>query len=342
MDRSEASVRRTALLRRIRARSARRWRARAVEHGPSGPRRLVRRAQRQRVRDARRILRDTRKRDRDARKRVRSTRADRRRALEGCLPYLSLARAPSGASRRSGPDGAFAVATYNVHRWAGGSGARRWNPTLACDVIAELEADVVALQEVVRPFDAADPLESLAEELGLHLAFVSTRLHRRGELGNAILSRWPLAGVRTLDLSFGRLEKRSAIAAQFRGARSPVAVVATHLALVDRTRARQVRSLLDHPGLQGPVVLLGDLNAWRLCRATRELDREFWARHHNQRWPASFPAARPALSLDRIYSRGAQISELRAHRSRTARRASDHLPVLATLEIDEPTPESDS
>jgi len=36
--------------------------------------------------------------------------------------------------------------------------------------------------------------------------------------------------------------------------------------------------------------------------ADRELDA-----HHNREWPASFPAARPVLALDRIYARGAEV-----------------------------------
>ena len=76
----------------------------------------------------------------------------------------------------------------------------------------------VALQEVLRPFDEPDPLEQLAEALQLHLAFVTTRVHRRGEIGNAILSRWPITSVFSLDLSFSRVERRSAVAVQFSSA----------------------------------------------------------------------------------------------------------------------------
>jgi endonuclease/exonuclease/phosphatase family metal-dependent hydrolase len=128
------------------------------------------------------------------------------------------------------------------------------------------------------------------------------------------------------------VERRSAVAAQFQGERGMLAVVATHLALVDRTRHRQVRSLLEHPQLQGPVVLLGDMNAWRRCRATRALESELVGGREIT-WPRTFPAARPVLALDRVYARGARIAQLSAHDSPAARRASDHLPVLARIEI---------
>lgn len=263
--------------------------------------------------------------------------AARREALESAIPYLALVRAPAvpKGGRAMGRD--IGVASYNVHRWSGANGVRAPDPARAAFVISELSADIVALQEVLRPFDEPDPLERLADSLHLHLAFVATRVHRRGEIGNAILSRWPITSVFSLDLSFSRMERRSAVAAQFMGEAGPLAIVATHLALVDRTRARQVRSILEHPQLQGPVVLLGDMNAWRRCEATRTLDRELVGRNGSElTWPRTFPAARPVLALDRIYARGARLDAIAAHDTPAARRASDHLPVVARIRIEDP------
>ena len=166
----------------------------------------------------------------------------------------------------------------------------------------------------------------------LLVAFVATRVHRRGEIGNAILSRWPITSVFTLDLSFSRMERRSAVAAQFQSETGPLSVVATHLALVDRTRRLQVESILGHPQLQGTVVLLGDMNAWRRCKATRALEREL-AGEDEIIWPRKFPAARPLLALDRVAARGATIEQVSAHQSAAARWASDHLPVVARLRL---------
>ena len=247
-------------------------------------------------------------------------------------PHLCLLRAPSIAPRVAPLGRELTVATYNVHRWTGLNGRGRPDAARAGFVISELRADVIALQEVVRPLSGDDVLEKLAEGLGLHVAFAATRVHRSGELGNAILSRWPIGGVSMLDLSFSRLERRVAVSAQFAYDGGVLDVVATHLALGDRTRHRQVRSLLDHPNLRtNPTLLLGDMNAWRRCKATRALDE--LRQHHNLDWPASFPAASPVWALDRIYARGARVVELYAHSSRAARRASDHLPIIARVEL---------
>jgi endonuclease/exonuclease/phosphatase family metal-dependent hydrolase len=251
-------------------------------------------------------------------------------------PHLCLLQAPSEARPTPSLGQQLRIATYNVHRWTAPR-KRSHDASLASHVIAELDADVIALQEVMRPHDGDDPLASLADQLGLHLAFAATRFHKRGELGNAILSRWPISGVAMLDLSYSRLERRVAVAAQFQSEDRVVDVVATHLALGDRTRHRQVRYLLDHPQVQrGPTILLGDMNAWRDCKAIRALDDELHS-HDNRAWPASFPASRPVLALDRIYTRGARILEIAAHKSTAARRASDHLPVVARVALPQST-----
>src|SRR5690554_6433870 len=105
-------------------------------------------------------------------------------------PYLAALTSPPGAAEppQLGPE--LRVATYNVHRWVGVRGGKAYEPGRALTVLGEIEADVIALQEVLRPFGNGDPLHEASRMLGFHLAFVVMRIHKRGELGNAILSRW--------------------------------------------------------------------------------------------------------------------------------------------------------
>lgn len=259
--------------------------------------------------------------------------ADIRKAWSANVPYLADLHYAAPPLAEAGPSDRFRIATYNVHKWGGRRGGWSFTPGKAEAVLLELDADVIALQEVLRPFDGSDPLVKLADDLGYAMAFVCTRVHRRGELGNAVLARWPIAAAFAIDLSFGRLEQRSALAVQFRTGRTLLTIAATHLAIVDSTRERQVRSLLSHPQIaQGPVVLLGDMNAWRRkSAAARHLDDEFLMRHHNTAWPASYPSIRPIMALDRAYARGAQLENLGVHSSPAARKGSDHLPVVATV-----------
>jgi len=260
------------------------------------------------------------------------SRAAREARVAEILPALSVVPAEkTHAAARLGQEAT--VATYNVHRWTGVNGRGAIDPARAGFVISELDADVIALQEVLRPYDEEDPLTALCSALGLHFVYATTRVHKRGEQGNAILSRFPIETCSVLDISHSRIEKRGVLAAQFGDSERSFSVIATHLSLVDRTRARQVHSLLQHPELNsGPAVLLGDMNAWRKCKATRRLDDEF-SRHHNHKWPPSFPAPRPVLALDRIYSVNVEVKEVYAHNTPSSRRASDHLPVVARVRI---------
>jgi endonuclease/exonuclease/phosphatase family metal-dependent hydrolase len=249
------------------------------------------------------------------------------------MPYLSYLRAPALPMTTGAMGRELQIASYNVHRWTGLNGRARPDAARAGFVISEMEADVIALQEVLRPFEGDDPLESLCDGLGLHLAFAATRMHKKGELGNAILSRFPISSISVLDISLSRIERRGALAAQFTSPAGRIGVVATHLSLVDRVRHRQVQMLLDHPQLNaGPAVLVGDLNAWRRCKGTQNLE-DTLHQHNNVEWPSTFPAAAPMLALDRIYAKGAEVLEVAAHDTPASRRASDHLPVVARIQL---------
>jgi endonuclease/exonuclease/phosphatase family metal-dependent hydrolase len=264
-------------------------------------------------------------------------RSARRREQPAILetPHLRLVRAPRVPSTTDAMPRQISVATYNVHRWTGLSGRAAPDAARAGFVISELGADVIGLQEVLCPWEGDDPLVRLADALGFHLAYAVTRIHRRGQLGNAILSRWPIRGAEVLDISSSRIERRVAVAASIDDLTGGAGlnVLTTHMSLVDRTRRRQVDLLLEHPQLRaGPSVLLGDMNAWRRDRASRRLERAH-DQHHNREWPASYPAVRPVLALDRVYTRGARTLEVEAHDSVAARRASDHLPIVARLRL---------
>ena len=81
-------------------------------------------------------------------------------------PHLCLLRAPKYSTPTPEVGATFRVATYNVHRWTGLTGRARPDPARAGYVITELDADVIALQEVLRPLTGEDPLVALAFEWG--------------------------------------------------------------------------------------------------------------------------------------------------------------------------------
>lgn len=224
------------------------------------------------------------------------------------------------------------VATYNVHRCIGSD--RRHEPGRVASVLSEIGADIVGLQEVsTREGDAGDidQLATLAETTGMHSMAGPTLVSTRGHCGNALLSRWPILAARKIDLSVTRREPRGAIDADLEVEGRALRVVVTHLGLRPGERLQQVERLLAALGSSdGPTIILADANEWRPLVALRRR-----LRHFGYRSLPTFPAGLPILALDLVLVQpAAALREVSVHRSPTARRASDHLPVRAVLDLD--------
>ncbi len=197
------------------------------------------------------------------------------------------------------------------------------------DVLQQIDADVIGVQEI---YEAQ--AELLARELGMQLVTGIT-LHRPdGAYGNAILTRLGLRGVATFDLSVSAREARGGIRVDLGFRDQTLHVFNVHLGLRVRERAEQVKWLVERHILwddrAGPRVVIGDLNEWFPGRVGRALRREFTS----LRLRRTHPALLPLWALDRIYwDHSVQGESLRVHRTREARMASDHLPLVATLRI---------
>lgn len=220
------------------------------------------------------------------------------------------------------------VATWNVHGFVGRDGAH--DPGRTLRVLQELDADVVALQEVVSP-DGEDPLDAIARRLGVEPVRGPTLERRAGLYGNAILTRLPVRRVRRIDLSVPGREPRGALDCILDAGLAPLRVLATHLGLRARERRLQAVRLAAEIERPAPpaLVLLGDLNEWRRFRDPLAPLRALLG---PSKRPRTFPAWRPALPLDRIWARPpGLLRDVAAHPSRLARDASDHLPVRGEL-----------
>jgi endonuclease/exonuclease/phosphatase family metal-dependent hydrolase len=241
------------------------------------------------------------------------------------------------------------VLTYNIHKCIGGVD-RRYDPERIRGTIAHYEPDVVCLQEVdakARRSNADHQVDLLGDLLGLRHRtwFPNVKVRGGGEYGNAILSRFPLTETTNIDLTIPPKKRRSVLHARYRirleGRRGKhtrtVHVYNMHLGLSGIERKAQLRLFLEsHPfvGLhkKTPVIVCGDLNdVWGTLgpklfapAGFRGVDKPL----------STFPAYAPVRALDGIYVRGdVDITHHQRGRIDLARRASDHLPLIADLEI---------
>jgi len=221
------------------------------------------------------------------------------------------------------------VASYNMRKAIGTD--RRRNPERVIEVLCEIDAHVVALQEADRRF--GERLSALpAHLLEEHSPYRPIPLpHRTGGIGwhgNAILVRKDVEITACEALHIPALEPRGAVLGEVSVAGEALRIVGMHLDLSGLWRRRQSRAIM-HRVDQGeplPTVMMGDLNEWT---AGGGCLRDF--SHHFAFAPTgrSFHARRPVAALDRIMFRGLALADCGVHCSPTARKASDHLPIWA-------------
>ncbi|MBP5856863.1 endonuclease/exonuclease/phosphatase family protein [Marivibrio halodurans] len=225
------------------------------------------------------------------------------------------------------------LATYNVHKFIGADTKR--NVPRILKVIEAIDADILAVQEFMPNkggLNARDA-DQFAENAGYHVVSQPIRRVTGNYQANLLLSRLPAHRSDLVDLKHRRNEPRGAILAEFEIGAHSLTVIATHLGLTPRARAFQLDRLLALAPWRdgGYFALMGDLNAFiPWGPVDRRLRREF--RDHAR--PASFPAGRPMMPLDRIAIHpGHAVEKVGVHDVDPAPFASDHLPVVADLNL---------
>ncbi|MCF6304204.1 MAG: endonuclease/exonuclease/phosphatase family protein [Rhodobacteraceae bacterium] len=224
------------------------------------------------------------------------------------------------------------VASYNIRK-AVGRDFRR-DPLRVLKVMANLSADVIALQEVDRRFGskaASISRQLLFDSSPLTLVEFSSRPQSIGWHGNAILLR---NGMKVLDrnrLTLPGLEPRGAIMVDLVNGAGSLRVVGLHLGLFKRDRKKQLAEITGFLDALTPMptIIMGDFNEWsRRGRNLTALQQGFDVHSPGH----SFPSSKPVAKLDKIaISPGLSVMDAGVHQCKAAKMASDHLPVWADI-----------
>jgi len=225
------------------------------------------------------------------------------------------------------------VASYNMRKAIGTD--RRRRPERTIEVLNELDADIIALQEADRRFGSkasAIPVALLEAHSDYKPVEIDNRIGSIGWHGNALLVKKRIEVREHHLFRLPSLEPRGAVLAELRLDEGLLRVVGMHLDLSGLWRRQQAQAILSHlheRDGEPPTVLMGDLNEWSTRGGCL---RDFSAGHHFAHCGLSFHARRPIVSLDRIMvTHDLEIIDSGTHRSNLSRRASDHLPIWAQL-----------
>ncbi len=225
-------------------------------------------------------------------------------------------------------------ASYNIHKGVGLD--RKRDPERILSVLHEIDADIVALQEADRRIGERASVLPRAEidDTQWRVIEVAKRPRSIGWHGNALLVRRDLEILSGEALDLPTLEPRGAACGEIVVEGRPLRVIGTHLDLSGLRRRDQIRSLLAFVGACNrdlPTVIMGDFNQWgRTTGAMREFSPDWQVVTPGR----SYPSRQPVATLDRIVaSKHWRLVETEVHHTGLAAVASDHMPVIAKLEL---------
>ena len=242
------------------------------------------------------------------------------------------------------------ILSYNIHRAIGMD--RSFRPDRIAKIIDHHDADIVLLQEVDVGVPRSGHLnlgETLAELCNYpHLAIGLNVKLSEGMYGNATLSRFPILENNNIDLTIDHRKARGCLYTLLSipsRRRNPIAlpIFNLHLGLTFKERPRQLGKVVHSPEFKklepsDPCVIAGDFNDLRkrlapMLTEILDFDCATNRKFGYQNAMLTYPAFSPTSGLDKIFCRGIEIITGKRCRLRSAKVASDHLPVIADLKL---------
>jgi len=230
------------------------------------------------------------------------------------------------------------VVTYNIHRARGLD--RRTQPLRIADVLARIEADVIAMQEVVGAGPSGGGhAEQIGAALGMGWVMAPVRHLRSHLFGNVVMSHLPIRQHSQFDLTWKTCEPRCCQRVDLQVDDRSLHLYNVHLGtahLERRYQATRLAGIVRDRRIRSPKIVLGDFNEWTKGRATAMLNQslqsiDLFAHLRRRR---TYPGILPVVHLDHIYYEGEmEVRRVQLPRTRQALVASDHLPLVADLTV---------
>ncbi len=231
------------------------------------------------------------------------------------------------------------VMTYNIHVGVGMD--KKLDLERIANVIHTEHPDLVGLQEVdrgVKRTELRDEILELSKLTGMDYAFAHNLDYQGGQYGVAILSRFPIQKIdhRKYE-NLREAERRGMLRIEIKLGGRTVNFVTTHLDYQHEDgRVFETRQLLDFlRDVNGPLVVVGDFNDEPTGAAYKLMIDRFqdaWPKVNPTDVGLSYPADKPLKRIDYIFTRTSDRLSTKQARV-VATLASDHLPVVADLEL---------
>jgi endonuclease/exonuclease/phosphatase family metal-dependent hydrolase len=234
--------------------------------------------------------------------------------------------------------------TYNIHSGIGVD--RRHDLGRIREVLEEEKPDIAALQELdfrIGRTSFEDQSNELASALATNAVFCPTRRVGAGSFGLAVLSPFPIVLRTHYDLSYRpHREPRLCLRVDLQiEADAIMHVFNCHLGLAIRERKFQRERMLSDAillseDLQHPAILMGDFNDRPISVVHRSIKRHFKDAYNavGKYWGPTFKAGPIPIRLDHIYvDSNVRVVDCRVRTDALTRVASDHRPVIATVEV---------
>jgi endonuclease/exonuclease/phosphatase family metal-dependent hydrolase len=232
------------------------------------------------------------------------------------------------------------VMTYNIHVGLGMD--KKLDLARIAAVINSQKPDLVGLQEVDRGVTRTgriDEIVELAKLTRMNYDFAFNLRYQGGQYGVAILSRFPIRAMEhRLYHNLREAERRGFIRGEVSVNGRTINFVTTHLDYqYEDGRLFEAQQLLAAlKDVAGPLIVVGDFNDVPAGGAYQLMRQQFddaWSPAGPADEGFSYPADKPTKRIDYIFTRA--VDRVRSRRVWIVQsQASDHVPVVADLEIE--------